>query len=103
MDVREAVSVAKSYLANVYTDEGIVNLGLEEVEFDENAGTWCVTLGFSRPWDHPPMPPRNNALAAALGEPTQPELRRSYKVLRIDNGDGQVESLRDGILTPATP
>ena len=95
MDVKEAVLVAKSYLAEIYTNEGIVNLGLEEVEFDDRSDTWCITLGFSRPWDHPPSP-RLNPLAVALGDRIpQPELRRSYKVLRIKDGDGRVESLKN--------
>ncbi len=93
MDVREAITVAKTYLANVYTGEDIRNLGLEEVEFDEGSDTWCITLGFSRPWDHPPH--RNSPLAITLGEPPQPELRRAYKVLRVSSGDGSVESLKD--------
>ena len=94
MDVKEAVAVAKGYLTDIYTGESIVNLGLEEVEFDERSDTWCITLGFSRPWDHP-MPRRNRTLALALGEPTEPELKRSYKVLRVDDDSGEVKSLKD--------
>jgi len=51
MDVKEAVKRAKQYVAELYEEEGLVNLGLEEIEFDEKAGLWRVTLGFSRPWN----------------------------------------------------
>jgi hypothetical protein len=49
MDVKEAVATAKKYVGELFTQEGITNLGLEEIEFDEQAGEWRVTVGFSRP------------------------------------------------------
>ena len=92
MDVREAVAVAKGYLTNLYTDEAIEHLGLEEVEFDECADTWRVTLGFSRPWDRAPLPERH-PLAPALAHSMAPSpLRRAYKEIRISDEDGRVES-----------
>ena len=82
MDVREAVAVAKGYLTNLYTDEAIEHLGLEEVEFDECSDTWRVTLGFSRPWDRAPLPERH-PLAPALAHSMAPSpLRRAYKEIR---------------------
>ena len=95
MDVREAVAVAKGYLTNLYTDEAIEHLGLEEVEFDECSDTWRVTLGFSRPWDRAPLPERH-PLAPALAHSMAPSpLRRAYKEIRISDEDGRVESLKD--------
>ena len=90
MDVKQAVRTAKDYLADLMADEGIENLGLEEVQFDEVAQRWNVTIGFSRPWD------RKNALTAALTEYGRSD--RSYKVLSIDDADGRVKSLKDRIL-----
>ena len=89
MDVKEAVAIAKSYLTEVYAEERIINLGLEEVEFDDASDRWNVTLGFSRPWDHP----KRHALAAVQGL-EKPSPKRSYKVIRINDGNGLVESLR---------
>ena len=51
MDVKDAVNAAKTYVAQLFADEGLSNLGLEEVEFDDGSGAWRVTVGFSRPWD----------------------------------------------------
>jgi hypothetical protein len=53
MNVTEAVAAAKKYIGELFAQEGISNLGLEEIEFDEHAGEWRVTVGFSRPWDAP--------------------------------------------------
>ena len=94
MDVREAVSVAKSYLTQLYLGEDIDHVGLEEVEFDGGSNQWRVTIGFSRPWDQ--KPPFANMSAPASRIST-----RSYKVLRIDDDSGEVQSLKDRILTAA--
>ena len=89
MDVKEAVRTAKEYLSDLFEAEQIMNVGLEEVVFENVSNSWRVTIGFSRPWD------QKNVLATALGEgrPT-----RSYKVLCINDGSGEVESLTDRLL-----
>jgi hypothetical protein len=95
MDVKEAVGVAKQYVHDLFGEEKIVNLGLEEVIFDEKAKSWLITVGFSRPWDAAPnlgglLPP---------GEP-----KRSYKVVRIADADHKVLSVKERTLlsVPAT-
>jgi hypothetical protein len=89
MDVKEAVRTAKEYLSDLFETEQIINVGLEEVVFEEMSNSWRVTIGFSRPWD------RKNVLFSALGEG---RLDRSYKVLCINAGSGEVESLTDRLL-----
>ena len=89
MDVKQAVKIAKTHVTDLFADEGIVNVGLEEVEFNDAQLRWRVTIGFSRPWDH------KNPLTAALGD--RPA-GRSYKVIHIHDTDGSVESLKDRIL-----
>jgi hypothetical protein len=85
MDVKEAVATAKKYVGELFAQEGITNLGLEEVEFNEQAGEWRVTVGFSRPWDG----------VGIFASVAQPNPRRSYKVVRISDGTGTVTSVRD--------
>ena len=46
-----AVRHAKHWLASIYADEGIENVGLEEVRW--KAGNWEITLGFDRFTDDP--------------------------------------------------
>jgi hypothetical protein len=86
MDVKTAVGTAKQWLANVLTDEGISNVGLEEVEFDEQRGVWLITLGFSRPWNTV-----KNAFTAISGEPAA---RRAYRVIAVKEPDGEVVSMK---------
>jgi len=89
MDVKQAVKIAKTQVTDLFADEEIVDVGLEEVEFDDSVGVWTVTIGFSRPWD------QKNVLTTALGE-GQPG--RSYKVLQIAGKDGRMVSMRDHFL-----
>lgn len=51
MDVKEAVRLAKAHVTDLFGPEGITNLGLEEVEYDDTREQWRITLGFSRPWN----------------------------------------------------
>ena len=52
MEVKQAVTMAKRYVIDLFEAEQITNVGLEEIEFDEMSNCWKVTIGFSRPWDH---------------------------------------------------
>lgn len=91
MDVKMAVAMAKKEVSDLFEEEGIRNLGLEEVEFDDKSGAWRVTLGFSRPWDAPPDSPLA-ALAGAIAANSQS--RRSYKLVLIDDAQQKVLSVR---------
>jgi hypothetical protein len=83
MDVKEAIAAAKRYVQDVYAEESVTNLGLEEVEYDAVAGVWLVTLGFSRPWNTPRT--RAQEVLEQLGSISP--LKRSYKVITVaDNG-----------------
>ena len=74
MDVKEAVDLAKQHVSDLFAKEGVVNLGLEEVEYDDAREQWRITVGFSRPWE------QQAALHAMLGA----QVKRSYKVVIID-------------------
>ncbi|HJV42333.1 MAG TPA: hypothetical protein VJ655_11945 [Caulobacter sp.] len=85
MDVKEAVSKAKAHVADIFSDEQPTNIGLEEVMFDDRAGAWKITIGFSRPWNTV-----KNALTALTGSV---DTGRTLKVLTISNDDGRVLSI----------
>ena len=87
MDVKAAVDQAKNQIQLLFGEEGIKNLGLEEVTYDEGQRTWRVTIGFSRPWDEP-----RNALAAIAGQNMY--WRRAYKVVTIGEDIGNVLSIK---------
>ena len=91
VDVKEAAKLAKEYVADLFKDEGISNVGLEEIELRDGR-FWEVTVGFSRPWD------QGGLATITLG---QKGLRRSFKVIRIDNQTRTVTSVKDRILQDA--
>ena len=86
MEVKEAVKVAKDYVTDLLAEEGMTNLGLEEIYFDDQSEIWDVTLGFSRPWNS-----SRGALSAITGDTLA---RRAYRVVRVRNSDGQVLSIK---------
>ena len=81
MEVTEAVLAAKNYVLEIFGEEGIVNVGLEEVQ--SKGRTWIITIGFSRPWD------RN--VGPILGGNTG----RTYKDIEIRDEDGRILSVKD--------
>ncbi len=50
MDVKKAVRAAKAYIIDLiidlYADESIENVGLEEVKFHDQSAAWEITIGF---------------------------------------------------------
>ena len=84
MDVKQAVRTAKEHVAHLFADEHIMNLGLEEVEFDEVDKLWAITIGFSRSWGRV-----GDVLHTLDGN-----LSRTYKIVRIQDESGRVESVR---------
>lgn len=86
MQLKESVALAKRHVGELFADEKIANLGLEEVEFDDRSGEWSITVGFSRPWDQ-------NPLLRAVGD--RSFQRRDYKVVRISDADGRVISVKN--------
>ena len=91
MQVKEAVTAAKSYVADLFSDEKVMNIGLEEVEFDEGARVWNITVGFSRPWDDEERPLISHI--NGWGQLIKP-MRRDYKIVRISDEGQRVLSVK---------
>ena len=87
MDVKEAVQAAKAHISDLFAGEEITNVGLEEVEFDDRADAWKITIGFSRPWERP------GELGVRLGL----KANRSFKVVHVDS-EGAITSVKDRVL-----
>ena len=83
LDTKQAVALAKSWVADQLAAEGIHDIGLEEVKFEN--GYWNITIGFSRPWD------RNNLAILAGGRGSA----RSYKVILISDEKMEVVEMRN--------
>ncbi|MGB7512177.1 MAG: hypothetical protein WBP54_12935 [Pelodictyon phaeoclathratiforme] len=88
MNVKDVVTIAVNHVGDLFEHENITNLGLEEIEFDDQVGEWFVTVGFSRPWDYP----YHAALAALGGEAGIP--KRSFKTVRV-NKNGEVLAVKN--------
>lgn len=88
MEVKDAIRAAKTYVATVYADESVTNIGLEEIEFDDTTDTWSITIGFSRPWNT--VRSAQTVLLESFG--TKPAVRRSFKVVHVDSS-GKIVSM----------
>ena len=85
MDAKKAAKAAKDYIIDLFADERILHVGLEEVKFNEQQDIWEITIGFYRPWNR-------NLQIPNLDE-------RSYKIVHIKDEDGQVVSVTHRALT----
>ncbi len=85
MDAKAAVDLAKRHVADLFAQESVSNLGLEEVEYDDAREQWRITVGFSRPWD------QQGTMAVITG---RAPMSRSYKVVVIDK-DGKVLAVKN--------
>ena len=91
MDAKQAVHIAKNHVAEIFSDEPIENVGLEEIEFDTIKNIWVVTIGFSRFWGHP------SNFVRALDS----DAARTFKTVRIDDESGRVRSVKHRDVTGA--
>jgi hypothetical protein len=81
--VKDAVHIAKDFIQETFGDEAIMNVGLEEVKYDDDENSWKITVGFSRPWDD----------EGSLLVPLQRKYRRVYKVVTIDDSTGEPRAI----------
>jgi hypothetical protein len=88
MDAKTAVHQAKNEIQTLFGDEGIKNLGLEEIIHDDSMHIWRITIGFSRAWDEP-----RSASLIALANGGSSYLHRTYKVVSINEDTTQLVSI----------
>lgn len=94
MDVQSVVTLAKKHVGELFAEEGVINLGLEEVTYNEQEKVWNVTVGFSRPWDKPIDVSQTNPLGAiARMQTARSTHHRDYKIVRIKDYDGKILAL----------
>ena len=105
MDVKESARTAKRYIADVFSDENISDVRLEEVEMDDPPGVWRITVSFLRPAEDPEqsggtasaVQAAAQAAALGFGDVLRP-LRRAYKIVEIDDDSGQLRAVRHRML-----
>ena len=97
MEVREATRTAREYISEVFADEDIDEVVLEEVDFDDQSDLWKITVSFLRPRGR-----MNKFEAAASGYPAgTATMRRSFKVVNIDDDSGNIVSLKHRVVAGA--
>ena len=89
VDVKQAIHIGREYVKDVFSEEDIADIGLEEVVFDDDTDSWRITIGFSRPWDNA------RTLPQRIG---QVYPRRAYKVVCISDVNGQIKSITDRLI-----
>lgn len=98
LDMKAAVQTAREQAAQLFAEESLPNLALEEIEFDEEKQHWLVTLGFDSP-----NRVKRKTTGSSLFPSIEEEIQREYKVFRLDSNDGHlismsIRSLCDGRL-----
>tara|TARA_R110001592_G_scaffold206661_1_gene457345 strand:- start:211 stop:492 length:282 start_codon:yes stop_codon:yes gene_type:complete len=87
MNVKEAVQRARTIFSDLFADDLINDIGLEEVTFDDQAKIWRITIGFYRDSDM-------GKLGIALGGPKNADVKRYYRTLEIDDLSGELVSVK---------
>lgn len=88
IDVRQAVSKARSHLNQIIDLFGNVNdIRLEEIELSSDKKSWLITLGFL--FDSPTNQQKNlpDVLKTAMNI-------REYKIVEIDAETGELKSIK---------
>jgi len=84
IDVKQAVRIGIEFLNTIYEQGKLTNLLLEEVELSPDEKYWFITFGFDREL------PQYSYLQAITG----PDIRRAYKIVKIDAEKGQTISMK---------
>lgn len=93
MNIKEAAQYAKQYVVDLFTQEDIKDIGLEEIEFDGTSDIWRVTIGFSRPWDRINEASYASSVNEFLGTPRK--RIREMKIVTLDDSNGRILSVKN--------
>ena len=95
MEAKAAVKAAKAYIEAIFSEEGIDEVGLEEIEFDDARDTWRITIGFRRPHFRRPPATKEKTFSSSFFEDRARWLDRWYKVVLVSNANGAVTGMKD--------
>ncbi|WP_295400543.1 hypothetical protein [uncultured Thiocystis sp.] len=86
--IKEAVKSAREQALQLFEEETLNHLALEEVEFDEATQHWLVTLGYDSPHKL-----KRKTTGPSLFPTIEEEMQREYKVFRLDSNDCHLISM----------
>lgn len=81
IDVKQAVGIAFDNFRDLYSDDNLPQVLLEEVNLNGDEDLWLVTIGFARP---------QTGFGGAIAQATQ---TREYKTFKIDAETGEFQGL----------
>ena len=94
VDLKEAVQEAKKYIKQLFSDEKIYDLLLEEVEKSEDEKYWLVTIGFEV---ESQLNKNTSSFVDALAITPRKVYRRVYRTIEIDSETGEMVSMKGRI------
>lgn len=86
IDVKMAVGLAQKYIRELYADEKITGLSLEEVELTGDEKCWLVTLSF--------YAISRGGLGVIAGIVAPGQSVQKFKIVKLDATTGQVKSMK---------
>lgn len=91
INVKQAASIAAVHIKDLFGEQDVRNVLLEEVRFEHESNRWDVTIGFDRKAFAPASSFRTND---PLRELLNQDFERVYKVVEIDGTSGAVLGVR---------
>ena len=92
IDVKSAVQAARKHADELFADQALQNLLLEEVIFEEDQQLWLITLGYDAP--HKIKANRGLQMQMAMAEmETEERQERIYKRFKINAADGSFKGM----------
>jgi hypothetical protein len=88
LTVKEAVRAAEQWVRDLYPQQELEHLRLEEVTLSDDELYWRITLGWVEPAVQVPV------FSSALGGRDIHVLPRVYKTLEVDAETGDVKSMK---------
>jgi hypothetical protein len=89
IDVKQAVAAAEEFARQLFSDQELRHLRVEEVELVNTGGVWNITLG----WVEPARYEKQRGLIGEMGPAVQ-KLPRVYKLFAVDAKNGSVQSMK---------
>jgi hypothetical protein len=94
IDVKKAVGISLKYIQELFADEAITDVTLEEVALSEDSKRWFVTVGFTRELETP-LGSKTTGPFDFLPVPTSVSTAaRVYKIVELDADSGEPIAVR---------
>lgn len=94
MDNKAAIKIAKNYVAEIFAEEHVSDIALEEINRPD-PNIWEITIGFNRPTGTALNKFMAEFATGLTGRHPDGPVRRSLKIVRVSNDNGEVIAMND--------